>query len=502
MKRCKLIKKLTSAAVCAAMLLGIFCSGTAASAATTTPSGYISVYEQEISAYSGAIDALAEGMRNRQEQINISSYRVPIDKARVIFEAVINKNPELFYVAGRFGYNYYQNSGNNYIYALNPSYLYARDEVNEMMAEFDKKSEYYLSKITPDMSEFEKALILHDELILNSSYLLDGSTYTLMVDGTGKCEDYSRAYAFLLANAGIKSEMMLSSTADGNTQGMNHQWVKVRIDGSYYHVDPTWDDPVVKNASWYQTSGEARPNGYTGMVFHTYFLVSDELIGTNSLGRPHTGYTTFYPSPQTYDNAAFRDVTAPFCYVDGTLYTVINNSSGNTALVSYNPQADSFSELTSMSLYWSTPSGGYWVGSFSGLNYLDGLFYFNGPSKVYTYDLATGQTAEFASKPGNDNIYGINIINRDLYAYTTSTPSELRDGHLLAHIDEPLPPLAPGDVDANGYIDIRDATAVQRHLAMFITLDQRQLAAADFNGDSKIDVDDATDIQKYIAHII
>ena len=58
------------------------------------------------------------------------------------------------------------------------------------------------------------------------------------------------------------------------------------------------------------------------------------------------------------------------------------------------------------------------------------------------------------------------------------------------------------EINANGYIDIRDATAVQRHLAMFITLDQRQLAAADFNGDSKIDVDDATDIQKYIAHII
>ena len=45
-----------------------------------------------------------------------------------------------------------------------------------------------------------------------------------MVEGWGKCEDYSRAYAYLLAQAGIKSELVTSSS-------MNHEWMKIRLDG-------------------------------------------------------------------------------------------------------------------------------------------------------------------------------------------------------------------------------------------------------------------------------
>lgn len=501
MKLGKLLRKITSAAVSAALVFAMTTCASSAFAATGTPSGYISIYEQDSAKYSAVISALADGMRNFQSEINISQYRVPLSDLSLIFEAVLNKNPELFYVSLSYSYSYYPSSGNNYAYAFVPSYEYDKSEADEMLEAFDEKSDFYLSKISPEMSDFEKALILHDELVLNSSYLLDGTTYSLMVDGTGKCEDYSRAYAFLLANAGVKCEMIMSSYSQDNPDGMNHQWVKVCIDGTYYHVDPTWDDPTIASATWYRQSTETRQNGYAGMVFHKYFLVSDALIGTTQLGSAHTGYTSFYPSPDTFDNASFRSVQSPFCYVDGELYTLYYNSNNQTSLARYNRQSDSFEALKTMNMYWRSSGGGYWIGCFSGLNYLDGLFYFNGPDKIYTYSKSAGELSEFASKPADDSIYGINIINRDLYAYTAPNPGEFRDEHFIAHIAEPVPPLDLGDADANGRVDIRDTTMIQRFAAQIESLDARQLAAADVDGDGNVTVNDATEIQKIIAKI-
>ena len=44
-------------------------------------------------------------------------------------------------------------------------------------------------------------------------------------------------------------------------------WNIVKINGDYYHLDLTWDDPVSSNSS--------------SMSIHTYFNLTDEAIGIN-----------------------------------------------------------------------------------------------------------------------------------------------------------------------------------------------------------------------------
>ena len=50
-------------------------------------------------------------------------------------------------------------------------------------------------------------------------------------------------------------------------------------------------------------------------------------------------------------------------------------------------------------------------------------------------------------------------------------------------------------MDGNGVVDVTDATLVQLHAALMITLEGDDLAAADVNGDGVADVTDATLIQ-------
>ncbi|MBQ4105220.1 MAG: hypothetical protein IJC86_02395 [Clostridia bacterium] len=61
---------------------------------------------------------------------------------------------------------------------------------------------------------------------------------------------------------------------------------------------------------------------------------------------------------------------------------------------------------------------------------------------------------------------------------------------------------ALGDVNLDGTVNVRDATAIQKHLADIITLTADGLAVADYDEDGKLTVKDATAIQKMLAGIV
>ena len=58
-----------------------------------------------------------------------------------------------------------------------------------------------------------------------------------------------------------------------------------------------------------------------------------------------------------------------------------------------------------------------------------------------------------------------------------------------------------GDADGDRNVDIRDVTAIQRHLAELESLNNNQIRAADVNGGG-LDISDATAIQMYLAEYI
>ena len=118
-------------------------------------------------------------------------------------------------------------------------------------------------------TDYEKALWLHDWLIDNCEY---DNTYanthaaSVFGKGIGTCEAYHQAYTMLLARVGVESRR-----SEDRTHGM-HVWTAVKMDGSWYQVDTTWDD--------YKTN-----NRYPDEE-HLYFGLTDELIK-----KAHPGYT-------------------------------------------------------------------------------------------------------------------------------------------------------------------------------------------------------------------
>lgn len=59
-----------------------------------------------------------------------------------------------------------------------------------------------------------------------------------------------------------------------------------------------------------------------------------------------------------------------------------------------------------------------------------------------------------------------------------------------------------GDADLSGNVNVKDATAIQKHAASIISLEDLALVQAEVTGDSTVNVRDATAIQKFVAEII
>lgn len=125
----------------------------------------------------------------------------------------------------------------------------------------------HASLAKPGMSDYELVKAFHDYIINHTSYDSAAASQTkqtrahdavgALVDGKCVCEGYTEAFDLLCYLSGIDC---VEVTGAGN--GGGHAWNKVKLDGSWYNIDLTWDDPV-----------SSRP-----VLRYDYFLVSDAVM--------------------------------------------------------------------------------------------------------------------------------------------------------------------------------------------------------------------------------
>jgi len=139
--------------------------------------------------------------------------------------------------------------------------------------------------IKPGMSDFEKELAIHDYIVLNTAYDYDNflantvpedsfEAYGVLIKHVAVCEGYTKAMQMLLTLANIKSEVVV-----GKVGIVDHSWNLVILDGKYYQIDVTWDDPAPDIA---------------GFVSYNYFNVTD-----NEISGSHTWVEANYPKCTT-----------------------------------------------------------------------------------------------------------------------------------------------------------------------------------------------------------
>jgi hypothetical protein len=98
-----------------------------------------------------------------------------------------------------------------------------------------------------------------------------------------------------------------------------------------------------------------------------------------------------------------------------------------------------------------------------------------------------GYVGNFEDKIDGFTIYGVPGSAAEQYANDNGFT-------FIEYVDAAI-----GDMTGDGKVNVRDVTAMQRHLAGLEELTDDRLALADTNGDGKVDINDATHLQRYLA---
>ena len=134
----------------------------------------------------------------------------------------------------------YVNSDTPYTYhdgTVQFLFLNDRNEHEKYLSDFELKINQVLSKVNSTDSDVEIIAKLYEHVSYSMKYDMQYKTlYDCIMNDTGICGDYTRYLELLLNHAGIACQ-----SAGGSGAGVDHSWLMAKIDGQWYHFDPTWE---------------------------------------------------------------------------------------------------------------------------------------------------------------------------------------------------------------------------------------------------------------------
>ena len=354
-------------------------------------------------------------------------------------EAVYNNQDVAFDVRTGYSYSIYD----GYLSSLSP--IYAAGDRETMRAAIDAAANRMLATVPPEATELDKVLAVNDFLALHCEYdpaVLGGASgaeasytaYGCLGLGVAVCQGYTMAASYLFRLLGVESFYV-------NSVDMNHAWNLAKVDGSWYHLDITWND--------------ATPDKL-GQVRHSNFLRSAAGITTTQ----HHDWDSGVPAATStkYDSFFWTYASCVSAMIPrGAQWLYSSFVSGNRALRgAAKPGGSPLTDVLPMGYTggWKADAGSsiWQLAPYLG-RYGDKLFY-NTPTGLRYIDLnAMSDNAFPAYAPaltGLQCVYEMRIEGD--YAHVRVATLENTFPQTYTVLQNTLVPLAPGAISVTGLV--------------------------------------------------
>lgn len=224
-------------------------------------------YNHLDSAQKAAYALLFESVENGQYGYDfpdrLINTHLDVNDIKKVYWSFDYDNPQFIELGNGFGYSYRGST----VESLKANGIRPDedgDNYASLYSEFDRAVQNILSNALRERSGYDQLLYIHDWIVDNTEYRRNGPQYISEADGAilhgiALCEGYSKSFMYLAQALGYNCVCVC-----GKANGEDHMWNMVELDGRWYHVDVTWDDPVIFN-------------GFSTLR-HDYFLISDSTI--------------------------------------------------------------------------------------------------------------------------------------------------------------------------------------------------------------------------------
>lgn len=217
-------------------------------------------------------DQILDCMRNFDEKVSLLTYDT--DVLSLAYQAVFADYGDIFWVSG-YQYNTYTSGDKIVGMEFAPKYTMTLERKEQYQRLIDDTVSIWLSGISMDASDFDKALYVYEYLVNNVDYV-SGSDNNQNIISTflnkeTVCQGYANGAWYMLQELGIKSTIVI-----GTANGEPHAWNLVYLDGAYYFMDATWG-----NSKYTDGNNTSKHINYAYMA-----TTSEELSITHILDMP------------------------------------------------------------------------------------------------------------------------------------------------------------------------------------------------------------------------
>lgn len=369
--------------------------------------------EQEIALQDTAEELreqLYEGLWTGETSINISKFSLKYTQSdgcpelKAAMTWLKDHCPELFHVE----WSYQSSRIGNTVTAVHPQYNMTGEELTAARTLYQAELDHILATMDSSWSDVETVLYINGYLASHYEYDLSlaiNDAYTFLKTGKGVCQSYYLTCKALLDACGIPSTY-------GKSENANHIWNVVQAGGNWYHLDVTWNDPT---------------QDHLGRAGHTYALLSSTALHAqdqkSTVPHDRTDWVcgrTVSCSDTTYDNAYWRDVTAPYVEIGGKWYY----SSLDGICVTFDIKKTG-SVLIPHSKWGVIGMPGYtWTSPYSGLGAFENWLVYNTSDAVKAYNPFTKETRVFYTTPNDKkDIYGIAVTGNQVVCLLDDCPN-------------------------------------------------------------------------------
>lgn len=376
--------------------------------------------------YAGAAEALRKGIAKGVERVyDLGEYHIPIpvkgSDAEKAFQRMFR------YMRYRYGELFALGTGGSYrpnnegcISSFAPTYTLSAQEYAAAQDFYNKELDAIVAKVPDGATDVEKVLFIHDYLAAHYEYDYEhddenkiSDAYMFLREGKGVCQAYMLTFSALMDRLGIPVSYVESDS-------LYHVWNVVKLDGKWYHVDATWDDPAIGTKT-------TRSTDVLGAAGHDFFLLSDETNDARRAARAEQQQIENYVkdfvcgedyirgervvtcSDKTYETGLYANADSPVVYVagDDSWYYVSTDSAqdgGDGGFYRWRRGAPSAERLGDYSRY---------IGGIAPLVEYEGSLFFASPEVIRRYEPDTGTMTTLLTRPdpAGDPLSGIRIDN-------------------------------------------------------------------------------------------
>ena len=220
-------------------------------------------YNHMNKAQKAAYHSILSGVKNLADEFQIPALEGE-ELYNVFFQMRLD-HPEIFWVSS-YKYRYYKDSPN---LIFIPEYLFDKKKICEHQKAMTARAEK-LIRPAQKLSEWEKEKYVHDFICENIRYDKLKKSYSHEIigplgQGVGVCEGIAKAVKVLLDALGVWCVIAICGNNPEKGIKYRHTWNIVKIGGTYYHLDATFDNTLGKDRE-------------TSEIRYDYFNLDDSQI--------------------------------------------------------------------------------------------------------------------------------------------------------------------------------------------------------------------------------